>query len=95
MDSLVISTIMKMDVSEGEAVVAGVERLKAAGLTATEAIEVTGKTALYVAVSDLLRPIPPKSEGLVTRLADYYGCTEQDILEAFTDAKIHSEPESI
>lgn len=95
MDGLVISTIMKMDVSEGEAVIAGIERLKRTGLSATEAIEVAGKTALYVAVSDLLRPVPPKSEGLVTRLADYYGCTEEDIVKAMSDEKIHNENETV
>lgn len=95
MDGLVISTIMKMDVSEGEAVIAGIERLKSVGLSATEAIEVAGKTSLYVAVSDLLRPVPPKSEGLVTRLADYYGCTEEDIVKAMSDEKIHNENETV
>ena len=95
MDGLVISTVMKMDVSEGEAVIAGVDRLKRLGLSPADAIEVAGKTALYVAVSDLLRPVPPKSDGLVTRLADYYGCAEQDILEAFKNEKISYEPTNL
>ena len=80
MDSLMISTITKMDVLEGDLIIDRMKRLSVdLDLNGSDAGELLGKTALYLAVSDKLRPVPPQSDRLVTRLADYFGCTEEDI----------------
>lgn len=82
MDTLMIRTIMKMDVGEGNVVLDDVLELsKKLRLEASDAGELYGKVALYVALANNQRPIPPSNEGLVSRLSDYFGCTEQDILD--------------
>ena len=91
MDSLMISTIMKMDVGEGDLVLDAIKKLSIGlNIDVLDASELLVKTSLYVAVTNLLGRIPeqdPESAKaqrrftLVTRLADYFGCTEQDILD--------------
>ena len=90
MDSLMISTITKMDVGEGDMVIDKISKLSVdLDIEGSDAGELYGKLAMYIAVSDRLGRIPEpdpesakalKLNTLYTRLADYFGCTEADIL---------------
>ena len=91
MDTLMISAIMKMDMNEGDLVLDAVKKLSIGlNIDGPAAVEVLGKTALYVAVTNSLGRIPeqdPESAKanrrftLVTRLADYLGCSEAQVMK--------------
>lgn len=77
---LFLTTLVGMDGQQAKAVLTQVETLKGVlGLEADEAVEVATKAVLYRAVTPKLRPCPESGDSLYTRLADYYGVTEDDI----------------
>ena len=105
MDSLMVRTVMKMDAGEGELVLDAIKRVAIdLDLTTPDTVELVTKTALFRAVTEALGPQPeqdPESfkaqrrDGLVARLADYYGCTEQDVLKGIKDESVFQEPKSL
>lgn len=96
MDTLMIRTIMKMDVSDGEQVIADASKMAdGASLSGSDAMELLGKTALYVALVSkfktgwkLMADLNETPTNLTALLADYYGCTEAEVLRGLKDESL-------